>query len=428
MICRESLIFLSIARSCYTQHIAVEHSNYLRCRVTTSALPFGPIDSSTGRATTPMSAYTAMSKGIVHLNSLKIFGCAAYPLKLSRSEGPQKFESRIQGEEYIFIGMKGNSIFKIMHRKIHTIIVPAECKFTENLFRGLDPPKSKAGATQIPNLLGIETGVNLDSKMSQNISIKIQGATPASSSVEPNHQNVQSRRKSSKEAKEGQKVREDHDQITPQAHQQVEIPLRGDYETANKLAPSAVVTRSGRTVKPKIKSFYASHNKAVYGHEILNLAQSLSAVQIDGDLESQEHEVFTEIIIHLFENIDIDDALKGEDSELWKQSLKEELQALKETNTYQLCEKKENMKLISSKWVCRYKWNQDGLVARRNSRLVARGFEKTYGSDYLETFATVVRYSTLRTLLSVAAAENLEINHVDVNTAFLNPKCTKTFI
>ncbi|KAI0994529.1 hypothetical protein K3495_g13651 [Podosphaera aphanis] len=78
-------------------------------------------------------------------------------------------------------------------------------------------------------------------------------------------------------------------------------------------------------------------------------------------------------------------------------------------------------KLISSKWVCKYKWNQDGSVSRRKSRLVAREFEQSYGSDYLETFATVVRHSTLRTLLAKAAAEDLEIDHVDVNTAFLNP-------
>lgn len=64
---------------------------------------------------------------------------------------------------------------------------------------------------------------------------------------------------------------------------------------------------------------------------------------------------------------------------------------------------------------------EDGSVAQRKSRLVARGFAQTYGSDYLEAFVTVVRYSIIGTLLFIAAAENLEIKHVDVNTAFLNP-------
>jgi hypothetical protein len=41
--------------------------------------------------------------------------------------------------------------------------------------------------------------------------------------------------------------------------------------------------------------------------------------------------------------------------------------------------------------------------------------------DYFNTFALVVRYSTLRIMLAKAAMEDLEIDHIDINTAFLNP-------
>ena len=41
--------------------------------------------------------------------------------------------------------------------------------------------------------------------------------------------------------------------------------------------------------------------------------------------------------------------------------------------------------------------------------------------DYFEAFASVVRYSTLRVLLVKATEEDLEIDHLDVDTAFLNP-------
>jgi hypothetical protein len=40
--------------------------------------------------------------------------------------------------------------------------------------------------------------------------------------------------------------------------------------------------------------------------------------------------------------------------------------------------------------------------------------------DYFETFASVVRYDTFRFLMAKVAAENLELVHIDVETAFLN--------
>jgi hypothetical protein len=62
-------------------------------------------------------------------------------------------------------------------------------------------------------------------------------------------------------------------------------------------------------------------------------------------------------------------------------------------------------------------------VARKKARVVLRGFEQQWGIDYYETFASVVRYNTLRALLAKAAIEDLEIDHIDVDTAFLNPNC-----
>jgi hypothetical protein len=52
---------------------------------------------------------------------------------------------------------------------------------------------------------------------------------------------------------------------------------------------------------------------------------------------------------------------------------------------------------------------------------VIKGFEQRYSIDYFETFASVLQYSTLRALLAKAAAEDLEVDQLDVDTAFLNP-------
>jgi len=56
----------------------------------------------------------------------------------------------------------------------------------------------------------------------------------------------------------------------------------------------------------------------------------------------------------------------------------------------------------------------------RKSRLVVRGFEQIYGLDYFDTFAGVIRHTTLRVLLALAVKRDWEIEHIDIDTAFLN--------
>jgi hypothetical protein len=50
---------------------------------------------------------------------------------------------------------------------------------------------------------------------------------------------------------------------------------------------------------------------------------------------------------------------------------------------------------ISSKWVYKKKYNTKGKVEKLKARIVARGFEQLHGLDYMETFAPVMKWSTI---------------------------------
>ena len=104
----------------------------------------------------------------------------------------------------------------------------------------------------------------------------------------------------------------------------------------------------------------------------------------------------------------------------------EELESLVGHNTYTLEELPHGYKAIPTKWVFTKKRSADGSVVRYKARLVAQGFRQLEGLDYEETFAPTSKYTSLRAVIAVAAANNLELHHLDYMTAFLNGTLEET--
>jgi hypothetical protein len=109
----------------------------------------------------------------------------------------------------------------------------------------------------------------------------------------------------------------------------------------------------------------------------------------------------------------------------WQAALRSELDSLIDTGTFKILKGPPPLGITprSCKIVLKDKLYTDSTVARKKARVVLRGFEQQWGIDYYKTFVSVVRYNTLRALLAKAAIEDLEINHIDVDTVFLNPNC-----
>ena len=76
--------------------------------------------------------------------------------------------------------------------------------------------------------------------------------------------------------------------------------------------------------------------------------------------------------------------------------------------------------IVTSKWIYKIKHAADGNIEKYKARFVARSFSEKEGIDYEEKFAPVARYTSIRTILSLAAMMKWKVHQMDVKTDFLN--------
>ena len=114
-----------------------------------------------------------------------------------------------------------------------------------------------------------------------------------------------------------------------------------------------------------------------------------------------------------------EEALAGHSREQWELAMKEEIESLQENNTWDLTALPPDRKALRGKWVYKLKRGPFGEVLRHKARWVVKGFQQREGLDYNETFASVVKPMSYKALFAIAAAKDLEIEQMDVKTAFL---------
>lgn len=113
-------------------------------------------------------------------------------------------------------------------------------------------------------------------------------------------------------------------------------------------------------------------------------------------------------------------AIECNEKDKWIAAMKDEYTALVNNDTWRLVQRPLNRNVIDNRWVYKIKRNTDGSIDRYKARLVARGFSQEYGFDYMETFSPVVRFTSIRTILAIAAHRKMVLQQFDVKTAFLN--------
>ncbi|KAI5336311.1 hypothetical protein L3X38_015578 [Prunus dulcis] len=100
--------------------------------------------------------------------------------------------------------------------------------------------------------------------------------------------------------------------------------------------------------------------------------------------------------------------------------MQEEIDALQMQGTWSLVPCPQQKNIVGSKWVYKIKRHENGSVARYKARLVAQGFSQELGLDFSKTFSPVVRHTTVRLILSLAAMHKWSLRQLNVKNAFLH--------
>ena len=113
--------------------------------------------------------------------------------------------------------------------------------------------------------------------------------------------------------------------------------------------------------------------------------------------------------------------MESDEKAEWRKAIDDELEQLQEKGTWKSEELPDGREAVGCKWVFLRNKDEDGNIEAYEARLVARGFSQKPGADYSDTgtFAPVMRFETMRTMLALAAINGWDLRQMDVKGAYL---------
>jgi hypothetical protein len=115
-----------------------------------------------------------------------------------------------------------------------------------------------------------------------------------------------------------------------------------------------------------------------------------------------------------------EEAVSDEHKNEWSEAMQDEMKSLYENDTFELVSLPKGKKALKNKWVYRVKAEEHSSHPRYKARLVVKGFSQKKGIDFDEIFSPVVKMTSIRIVLGMAATMDLKIEQLDVKSAFLH--------
>ena len=225
-----------------------------------------------------------------------------------------------------------------------------------------------------------------------------------------------------------------HDPIVTRRREVTEVMRSMTTDSDDSNTTTTIVGGSKDSVGDKVKDLVGKGNEPTKSNEGGNLTWSNPWCRDPGCNDKSihmahlgVHYAYTTAEDILGDPRSFKEAMQSAEASQWHQAAIDEYRSLIENGTWTLVPKpKGNVNIVGSKWVFKSKRDEHGEVVRYKARLVAQGYSQEYGTDYNETFSPVVRFTSIRTILAIAARDDFEIENMDVETAFLNAYLDET--
>src|SRR4051812_4802485 len=98
----------------------------------------------------------------------------------------------------------------------------------------------------------------------------------------------------------------------------------------------------------------------------------------------------------------------------WRQVMDEEYTLLLKNKTWSIVNLPRRCGTIGCQWIYKLNLKLNSNVEHFKACLVTKGYSQEKGIDYQETFAPVVKFNSIRLLLTLTLTHNLKLHQMDV--------------
>lgn len=104
------------------------------------------------------------------------------------------------------------------------------------------------------------------------------------------------------------------------------------------------------------------------------------------------------------------ETIESKDASKWKLAMQKEYDSFMANRMWELAALPKDRKSIRCKWVLRTRKNASKHIMHHKARLVAKRYSQVAEVDFLQTFASIAKFTTIRYILALRAALDLEIH------------------
>ncbi len=351
---------------------AVSHAAYILNRLPTS--------------TTGVSPYRRWFGKDPDLQHLRVWGCLGY------AQVPQQRRTKLdaKAEPVRFLGYDvGVKAYRVLLLNSNKVVLRRDVLFQEDRFHLMSVKKTTCRAQKKTDDQSLEVDLGLGEMLSQ-------------------------QQPDVAEEENTQEDGDDNDSTVPYFIEDGDIDGNQEEEQLDAIQPPATPTTQTQgqppdgndstlsTLRRSTRQRRAPQRFSC--EDYTNIAEEYALLLLSGEEEPKTYK----------------EAMASSQANQWRAAVEDEMQSLKLNKTWDLTELPAGRKPVGCRWVFRLKRDDQGKVARYKARLVAKGFTQKEGIDYSETFAPVVRFETIRTLIAYAVNQGLQLHQLDVETAFLH--------